>query len=112
MLYIKAGGVAASALTWKPWTQGFTAAIDTSAAKFQSAPMYIVQIVGSRTLTSPSLLVVDYLSISKPSPTGFTLQVSLPALGGNINTSEVTGSGGPDIFNRLKWQVEWLGIEG
>jgi hypothetical protein len=109
MLYIKAGEVSASALTWNSWSQGFTAAIDTSAAKFQSVPMYIAQIVGSRTLTSLSLLVVDYLSINGPSPTGFTLQVALPALGGDINPPGLIG---PSTFTQLNWQVQWLGIGG
>jgi hypothetical protein len=114
MLYIKAGEVSANAITWNPWTQGgttigFTAEIHTSAAKFQSTPLYIAQIVGGRSLASPSLVIVDYLSINSPSPTGFTLQVALPALGGDINPPGLLG---PSTFNQLNWQVEWLGIEG
>jgi hypothetical protein len=109
MPYIKAGEVSASALTWNPWPQGFTAAIDTSAAKFQTAPVYLAQIIGGRSIASPPLLVVDYLSIASASRTGFTLQVALPALGGNINPS---GQIAPSTFSQLNWQVVWLGIEG
>lgn len=108
--YLKAGQVSANDLTWGSWTDGttsgFSAAIDTTAAGFQSTPLYISQIIGERAL--PSFVVVDYVSIRDSSPIGFALQVALPALGGNVNPP---GKVDANTFNQLHWQVVWMGIE-
>ena len=92
---------------------GFTAAIDTSSAGFSSTPAYMAQIVGTRTLSSPSALIVDFVSVSSPSATGFTLQVSLPALGDNINPTRITDAeAGPTLMADLGWQIAWMAVEG
>jgi hypothetical protein len=112
------GEVSAASLKWVSWKQGsvnvgFTAAVDTSAAKFQSTPTYLVEIVGGRTLDSPALVALDFASIANPSPSGFTLQVALPAGSGVINPSVLLDpSSGPGLIKQLGWRVFWLGVQG
>jgi hypothetical protein len=112
----RANQVLAAAIQWRVWRQGginigFTAAIDTSSAKFQTTPRYMVQIVGSR--SGSGFIVVDFVSIADESSTGFTLQVALPALAAHINPPAVTSAvGGPQILNQLGWSVSWMGVEG
>jgi hypothetical protein len=116
-LYIKAAEVAAENIKWRPWLQdgvsiGFTAAIDTSAGKFQTTPSYIAQIIGNRRLSADSL-VVDFVSIADESPAGFTLRVALPPLLGDVNPASVTDpQSGPQTLRQLGWRVSWLGTEG
>jgi hypothetical protein len=113
-----AGEVNALDIPWKPWTVGvsnigFTAAIDTSAAKFRTTPRYMAHIVGSRSLTSPALVVADFVSISNASPAGFTLQVALPAVSGEVNPADITHPvKGPQLMTLLGWRVSWMGVEG
>ena len=117
-LYVKAAEIAAADVTWSPWIQGgvtigFTAAIDTSSAKFQTTPGYLAQIIGSRVLTGQSLVVADFVSIANESPTGFTLQVALPQMSDIVNPASLTDPvGGPQILQQLGWRVSWLGTEG
>lgn len=108
MPYLRAGEIAASALAWMPWpaASGFTAVIDTSAARFQSIPIYTAQIIGSRTL--PPLIVADFVSVTAPSPASFTLQVATPPMGAGVNTP---GMISPATFTTLGWQIVWMGIE-
>ena len=90
---------------------GFTAAIDTSIAKFQTNPRYMAQIVGSR--SGDGFIVVDFVSIANEAPGGFTLQVALPPISETINPPKVTDPvTGPQIFNQLGWAVSWMGVEG
>jgi hypothetical protein len=92
---------------------GFTVAIDTSAEGFSSTPAYMAQIVGPRTLSSPDALIVDFVSVSNATATGFTLQVSLPALGDGINPSQITdATAGPALMAELGWQITWMAVEG
>jgi hypothetical protein len=92
---------------------GFNVVIDTSSAGFSSTPTYIAQIVGTRTLGSPSGLIVDFVSVSLATATAFTLQVSLPALGGGINPSRITDAkAGPALMAQLGWQIAWMAVEG
>jgi hypothetical protein len=120
---LSAADIAAKDLQWTPWKHGtvnlgFTAAIDTSAAKFQSKPQYMAQIIGSRSLdspeiASPTIVVVDFVSTANESPTGFTLQVSFPALAGDINPTAITDPNkGPDLMAQLGWRIAWIGVEG
>ena len=115
---MEAGEIGAQNLIWTPWQQGgvnigFTARIDTSAAKFQTTPNYMTQIVGSRSSSSPAVVVVDFVTIANQSPTGFTLQLALPALGNEINTSAITDpTAGPELMAQLGWVVSWMGVEG
>jgi len=113
--YIQGGRLSASALTWTPWLVGgapvgLTASIDTSAANFQSSPNYTVQIVGSRSLSSPPTTIVDFVSVASPSPTGFTIQLSVPALG-PVNPDAIRDPGGA-LMGQLGWVVSWMGVEG
>lgn len=112
----RANQVSSPAIPWTVWQQGatnvgFTAAIDTSIAKFQTAPRYMAQIVGSR--SGAGFIVVDFVSIANETPTGFTLQVALPPISATINPPTVTDPvGGPQILNQLGWAVSWMGVEG
>ena len=115
---IVAGEIDAQDVAWKSWKQGtvnvgFKAQIDTAAAKFQSTPAYIAQIIGSRALTSPALVVAEFVSVINESPTGFTLQLALPAMSGEINPAAIKDpTGGPALMKQLGWRVSWMGVEG
>jgi hypothetical protein len=115
---VAAGQIAAQDVHWASWkvgtaNVGFTAPIDTSAAKFGSAPGYTAQIAGSRSSSSPAVVIADFVSVKDASPTGFTLQVALPDLGSGINTSAITDpTGGPKLMVKLGWVVSWMGVEG
>ena len=115
---IYADQIQAGALTWSVWKQGstnlgFTAAIDTSAAKFQSSPSYIAQIVGTRNVSNPATLIVDFVSLSNQSARGFTLQLALPAIADGVNTTAITDAvAGPKLMSSLNWVVSWMGVEG
>ncbi|HML13965.1 MAG TPA: hypothetical protein VK456_11685 [Xanthobacteraceae bacterium] len=110
--FVAAGTIAASDIKWTLWEEsgtrvGFTAAVDTSAASFQSTPSYSVQVIGSRLLDSKDV-IVDVVSIAKTSPTGFTLQVALPALHNDVNPSSLSAG---DLL-KLGWEIAWMGAEG
>jgi hypothetical protein len=117
MFYLKAGAIDASTLTWNPWvvggvTIGLTAAIDTSAAKFQTTPSYMAQIAGSRSITTtqPPVFIVDFVTVNNESASGFTLQVALPALGAvNPEAIRDPSSG---LIGQLNWTVNWMGVQG
>jgi hypothetical protein len=112
------GEISAADLQWQAWQPsgtiiGFTAAIDTSAAKFNVTPSYLVQVIGNRSLSSPALVVVDYVSITNASASGFTLQVAFPPMSGGINPAAITDpTGGPKLLTQLGWQIVWLGVGG
>lgn len=118
MFRVKAGQVAAGAIKWVPLlpgagNAGFSAPIDTSAAKFQSAPHYLVQIVGERVIASSGQMVLDFVSIANETPTGFTLQVALPPIAATVNPPTVTDPvTGPLMLKQLGWSVSWMGMEG
>ena len=72
-LPLTAGKVQAQDIHWTAGNRpgsisGLSAAIDTSAAKFQSTPRYLAEIIGSRTLANPALVVADFVSITPPPP--------------------------------------------
>jgi hypothetical protein len=112
---IQAGQTPAKDLFWKLWQPGgvnfgFTADVDTSAAKFQSTPHYQVQIVGSRSVTGkPSVVIVDLESIANAAPSKFTLQVALPP-NPHFNPS-FTVAGFKQLVTDLNWIVSWMGVE-
>jgi hypothetical protein len=92
---------------------GFTVAIDTASAGFSSTPAYMAQIVGTRTLGGAAGLIVDFVSVSNATATGFTLQVSLPSIGGGINPPQITDpTAGPALMAELGWQITWIAVEG
>ncbi len=113
-----AGEVAAQDAQWKGWTQGatnlgFTLAVDTSLARFNTTPHYIAQIIGARVLDAPSLIVAEFVSLSNQSRDGFTLQVALPAMAGGVNPAMISDPGsGPGLLSQLNWRVGWIGVEG
>jgi len=115
---VAAGQLQAEDISWRAWRQGgvnlgFTAIIDTSAAMFQSTPNYMAQIIGSRVLDSPSLVVADFVSTAGHSRSGFTLQVALPAMSGAVNPAAITHPvDGPKLLAQLGWRVVWVGVEG
>jgi hypothetical protein len=113
--FIRAGQLAAKDISWTPWTPagmkfGFTAPINTSTAQFQSTPRYMVQITGSRSLAgAPPTVILDLLTITGESPTGFTLQVALPSLPGVNPVLDVNGW--TSLIGSLGWAVSWMGVE-
>jgi len=115
---LSAGELLAKDIHWTAWQQGavnlgFTAAIDTSAAKFQSIPRYMAQIIGNRSLASPKLTIADFVSVTDGSRSGFTLQVALPGMSGGVNPAAITDPvGGPKLLAQLGWRVVWMGVEG
>lgn len=115
---LAAGEIDVQDIQWTAWTQGavnigFTAKIDTSAAKFQSTPQYMAQIIGSRSLANPAVVVADFVSIANESPAGFTLQLALPALSGDINPTAITDPvSGPQLMAQLGWRIAWIGVGG
>jgi hypothetical protein len=115
---VTAGQIGAWELKWTPLMVetlpvGFTAPVNTSAAKFQSTPAYTAQIIGSRAVSSPAVVIADFVSIKDQTSTGFTLQLVLPAMGSGINTSAITDpTAGPKLMGTLGWAVVWMGIEG
>jgi hypothetical protein len=115
---IFAGDVGAQNVKWTLWTQGganigFTAHINTSAAKFQTTPNYTAQIYGGRSSSSPAVVIADFVSLAHASPTGFTLQVALPPIGSGVNNPAITDpTAGPKLMVQLDWVVFWMGVEG
>jgi len=96
----------------------FIASVNTSAAAFQSTPVYTARIVGPRQFTfkpptgglaQPFLMdaLVSIPSDTTQTPTGFTVQ---------IFTVAASGAGNPtakDIATAVnQWSVCWIGIEG
>jgi len=73
----------------------------------------MAQIVGTRTLGGAAGLIVDFVSVSNATATGFTLQVSLPSIGGGINPPQITDpTAGPALMAELGWQITWIAVEG
>jgi hypothetical protein len=110
--FIRAGQLTAQDIAWTPWTPagmkfGFTAAIDTSAAQFQSTPRYMAQITGSR--SSGDTVIIDLVTVAGESPTGFTLQVALPSLPGANPVVDVNGW--KSLIGSLGWTISWIGVE-
>jgi hypothetical protein len=95
----------------------FTASVDTSAAAFQSTPVYTARIVGQRQFTfTPSgsttaqpFLMDALISIPTDStlkPTGFMVQILIVAASG-AGTPAAT-----DISSAVKkWSICWMGVE-
>jgi hypothetical protein len=100
--YVAAARVAAAALTWQSLgpgqIKGAKATIDTTAARFQSTPNYMVEVVGNRTLDSG--VVVDIASIADASAADFTLQLTFL---GQVDPGDIT---------KLGWEISWMGVEG
>jgi hypothetical protein len=115
---LTAGQVFAGDLHWTAWQEagtaiGLRATITTSTARFQSTPVYFVQIIGSRTLASPLLVVADFVSIAAATAASFTLQVAFPAMPGGLNPPSIRNPiEGPELLARLGWHVIWMGVEG
>ena len=118
---VSSGQVSAAGIQWVPFpagpvAAGFTAAVDTSAAQFHSTPQYVAQIVGENYLASNPgpLLAVPQVSISGPSPTGFTLQAVFPEsnAGVPVNPASLRNpQTGVQIIKSLGWQIAWMGVE-
>lgn len=100
-------------LTWASMNSaGFTTQIDTSAAKFQSTPSYMAQIIGPRAIPNSKVSIADFVSVANPSPTGFQLQLALPPIAEAINTIAITDPvNGPKLMAQLGWSVSWIGVE-
>lgn len=115
---VTAGQANAKDLTWTAFNRtgtntGFSAPIDTSSASLQSAPSYMAQIVGSRTLSNPSALILDFVTVASAGPNGFTLNVALPAMGADVNPPRITDpQKGPQLMAELGWQISWVAVQG
>lgn len=114
---IFAAGIDASALTWQPWkigsvNVGFTAAIDTSAARFHSTPTYMAGIVGGRRIPNTDFLILDFVTVARPAPAGFTLQLALPHVSDAVNPVNITDPvKGMQVIRQLGWRIDWTGVE-
>jgi hypothetical protein len=92
---------------------GYTASIDTSASNFRATPLYVAQIIGSRILSSPAGMIVDFVNVASPTATGFVLQLALPMLGAGVNPTSISDpQTGPKLMTELGWQVSWVAVEG
>jgi hypothetical protein len=117
-LAIYAGELTATEAQWQSWLQGavnigFTVAVDTSAARFNTTPLYTAEIIGARTLEQPPLVVTEFVSITNAQRDGFTLQVALPNLSASVNQKMVVHPvTGPKLLARLGWRIGWIGVEG
>jgi len=118
MFSLKAAELAAADLKWSLWTAGgvnvgYKAAIDTSAANYNTTPQYLAQIVGERAPAGADYVIADFVSIADATPGGFTLQVALPVISDKVNPRKLTDAGtGPATFQQLGWRVSWMGVEG
>ncbi|HEV8239270.1 MAG TPA: hypothetical protein VGS57_07885 [Thermoanaerobaculia bacterium] len=78
-----------------------TAAIDTSAAGFQTTPCYSVRLDGQRVTHDPLNLVFDLPpSVRDASPVGFTIEILIVAVGAVRETKPWND-----------WQAVWMGVE-
>jgi hypothetical protein len=115
---IYAAEIAVADIQWTAWKQGtvnagYKATIDTSAAGFVATPAYTAHIVGSRSIVNTDFVAVDFISVTKQTPTGFTLQVALPSIAFSVNPAQLTDpKTGPALLKTLGWRVSWMGVEG
>jgi hypothetical protein len=89
--------------------------VDTSSAGFGATPVYLAQVVGDRALPNGAGLVDGMTSVAHATPTGFTLQVMLPAklAAGRIPLNPAAIFDDPAAsLKDLDWSVAWVGIEG
>jgi hypothetical protein len=120
--YIASGMVAFSSIKLDLWrlgslAVGYSAAIDTSAARFQTTPRYMTQIIGERTSSSTGqqFLIAESASVFEPARGRFTLRLAVPAQSAKFDTNPaflLDLNQGPATFSRLGWQLAWMGIEG
>jgi hypothetical protein len=145
--YIACGQTLKGATQWEPWTieapGGEIGAVtvplgvvvkhvDTSAAKFASAPCYTARIVGDRVFTNvpsaePNDFIVEGFTMIDPGATSteFTFRIFLPrAFSSGYNPIGVDSSGGQTIVriaglpivsflrDTAQWHIEWMGVEG
>jgi hypothetical protein len=119
--YVAAGSTPEGATTWSFYPAGappvgVQAVIDTSSAGFSRTPTYLAQIVGSRARLPQNQLFDGFNLVTSPSPTSFTLQLSMPrnlALPPyTMNPSVAFTTTLLDTLRaQLNWFVLWLGIE-
>ncbi len=111
------GGTAWSYFPGAPPYTGVQTVVDTGAAGFGRTPTYVAQVVGSRLLQANARLIDGFVGVASPTPTGFTLQVTLPrnlsAPPYTLNPSAAFTAALPETLRTgLRWYVTWLGVEG
>ena len=116
--YIFAGQTAAGQTAWGAWIDagtmlGVSVDVDTSAARFRTTPLYTVQLVGERKL-STGQLAVGYPVVASQKPDRFTANVLFPNISAAINPPVLFDpSTAPGVVqNEVKWSVAWMGVEG
>jgi hypothetical protein len=117
---VASGQVSAESIVWTPIeaggsVTGFSAAVDTSAAQFQSTPQYLAEIVGENYLATGfgPLLAVAHVSVADASPTAFTLRALLleGTAGVPVNPPPLRNAQtGIQIIQQLGWQIAWMGV--
>jgi hypothetical protein len=118
--YVATGFAAGSAASWGVLkvggqTVGLEVKVDTSTAGFGSTPVYLGQVVGTRSLQNAAGLIDGMINIADASPTGFTLQMLLPQnlQVGNLALNPAAVLVDPAaVAGQLNWSVAWMGIEG
>ncbi len=115
--YIAAGSATEKAWEYPTAPTAFgielTAQVDAGAAGFRGTPHYLASVVGDRwpKLDDAAFLLDGFPSVSKATPTGFTLTMLLPTM--LIAASGLPATAVLDrIRGKLPWRIEWVGVEG
>jgi hypothetical protein len=110
---IEAGQIGPPSVTWNttPNPATITTRVDTSSARFQAIPSYLVHVMGSREIAAGAgpITLLSVVSVSHPAPDGFDCDVMLVSANGLKPLDATTVAG---ILNSLQWTVVWMGVEG
>lgn len=126
--YVAAGSTSEGSTVWELWPDqvspaGFQTVVDTSQAGFGSTPQYMANVVGNRVASppgggkfpTPGQLLDGFVDIVVPSPTSFTLQMTMPFVASgkyDLNPEDLLVKDTLDqLQNDLKWYVVWMGVE-
>ena len=121
--FLGAGRTSLTDNAWvvKPTGTGMLATlqVDTSAARFRTAPRYTARAGGDRNVTltldnKPFPQVLDgFPRVIPSSATGFTFSLLIPSIFFDLPSKATPDAVAEALKDALKpWYVEWLGIEG
>ena len=117
--YISSGQTDPDNTIWSLWISGqqvigVQTDVDTSDARFGSAPQYFARMGGDRHLPAPPgpLLAVGFAAAVNPRSDGFTLRVMFPPGAGIVNPPVLHNlAQAQQVAKLLNWHVVWMGIE-
>ncbi len=120
--YVSAGRTEAGDTDWTPWTVqgqmvGLSTKVATKAARFHTTPRYLFMLAGERYLdASPGpLLAAPFTEMNEASASGFTVRVLLPKISGPlVNPAALRKPATTPalVREKLRWHLQWVGIEG